>query len=120
MVLPLVPTLDEFTNLGTPPSYEEVQAITMRMVNGKSPAPSGVTLDAFRAMVWCKAVTNKEALSTHTQFLCDYVTTPTMMGVIRALHSLQFFFIVISILWYLVCLSAFIDTVLVSSNQIYQ
>eukprot|EP00957_Ditylum_brightwellii_P113042 8619835-Ditylum_brightwellii.AAC.2 len=60
MVLPLVRTWDEFTKLGTPPSYDEVRVTIMRMANGKSPGPSKVMLDAFRPMVWCKADPNKE------------------------------------------------------------
>eukprot|EP00957_Ditylum_brightwellii_P145141 11054781-Ditylum_brightwellii.AAC.1 len=54
-VLPLVPTCNEFTVLDKPPSYDELQDAMMMMANGKFPGPSCMTLNSFRAMVWCKA-----------------------------------------------------------------
>eukprot|EP00957_Ditylum_brightwellii_P068227 5179380-Ditylum_brightwellii.AAC.1 len=67
--LPLVLQRDEFTFLGTPPVYEEVCVAIMRMANGKSPGPTGVTLDAFCAMVWCEADLAQERLNDDAEYL---------------------------------------------------
>eukprot|EP00957_Ditylum_brightwellii_P032460 2459860-Ditylum_brightwellii.AAC.1 len=59
---------------GPTPVYEEVRAAIMRMANSKSPGPTGVTLDAFCAMVWCKADPSQEGLDADAKYLCQYIT----------------------------------------------
>eukprot|EP00957_Ditylum_brightwellii_P022407 1690830-Ditylum_brightwellii.AAC.1 len=61
--LPLVPQRQEFSFLAAAPSYNEMRAAIMRMANGKSPGPTGVTSDAFSAMICCKADPNQEGLN---------------------------------------------------------
>eukprot|EP00957_Ditylum_brightwellii_P048306 3666194-Ditylum_brightwellii.AAC.1 len=44
------------------------------MANGKSPSLTGVTSDAFCAMVWCEADPAQERLNADTEYLCQYIT----------------------------------------------
>eukprot|EP00957_Ditylum_brightwellii_P102880 7840645-Ditylum_brightwellii.AAC.1 len=73
-VLPLVPTRLQFSTLAAPPDLKEVRATIKHMANGKAPDPSGVTFDAFHAMIWCKPDPEKEGLNKDTEILCNYVT----------------------------------------------
>eukprot|EP00957_Ditylum_brightwellii_P020858 1573277-Ditylum_brightwellii.AAC.1 len=51
-VLPIVPTWPEVSHLGDPPLPVKVRSAIMRMCNSKAPGPSGITSDAFCAMVF--------------------------------------------------------------------
>eukprot|EP00957_Ditylum_brightwellii_P126823 9667405-Ditylum_brightwellii.AAC.1 len=44
------------------------------MANGKSPSPTGVTSDAFCAMVWCEADPAQAGLNADADYLCQYIT----------------------------------------------
>eukprot|EP00957_Ditylum_brightwellii_P097692 7440618-Ditylum_brightwellii.AAC.1 len=51
-VLHLVPQCQEFTQLANPPMHNEVADAILCMWSGKAPGPTGVTSNAFCAMIW--------------------------------------------------------------------
>eukprot|EP00957_Ditylum_brightwellii_P084337 6413586-Ditylum_brightwellii.AAC.1 len=73
-VLPSVPSRLEFPHLGDPPSPAKVCSAIMCMANGKAPGPSGITSDAFRAMVFQSRNPDNPETNDCANSLCDYIT----------------------------------------------
>eukprot|EP00957_Ditylum_brightwellii_P145347 11069267-Ditylum_brightwellii.AAC.1 len=50
--LNLINQVEDFSSLNDPISLKEVRDALKQMANGKAAAPSGITFDALKSMVW--------------------------------------------------------------------
>eukprot|EP00957_Ditylum_brightwellii_P070139 5327784-Ditylum_brightwellii.AAC.1 len=72
-VLPYVLQHNTFHHLAHPPSCEEVTNAISWMKNSKAPGPTGITADAFCAMIWHKRNKVDKTADDDTNFLIDCV-----------------------------------------------